>query len=131
MRPHVWKEGEIFVFGSNLDGVHGAGAALFARQHCGAELGVGEGLTGQSYALPTCKHPGIPLTYYEVSWAIDRFINFAQRRLDLQFFVSRVGCGLAGFTDTEIAYQFSNLPSNLRLPPEWDGLDFESYRKTM
>ena len=63
MREHAWKEDEIFVFGSNLKGIHGAGAALFARTHCGAVLGQGEGLQGQSYALPTCDGPGLPSSF--------------------------------------------------------------------
>lgn len=122
MREHSWKEDEIFVFGSNLDGVHGKGAALFARIHCDAQLGVGEGLTGNSYALPTCRHAGVPLTKNEVHEYINRFLNFADRYSELKFFMTAVGTGIAGFTHSEIAGMFILVPSNVRLPPEWDGL---------
>jgi hypothetical protein len=123
MRPHVWKEGEIFVFGSNLDGIHGAGAALFARLHCGAQLGVGEGLTGQSYALPTCKIPGVPLSLREIEMAVNRFLTLAVTDYtNLTFFVTRVACGFAGYTDAEIAPLFRDAPINCTLPPEWDWL---------
>lgn len=122
MREHSWKPDEIFVFGSNLDGAHGAGAALFARTHCGAELGVGEGLTGQSYALPTCKHAGVPLRLPEVGAHIEKFLDFADDHPERKFFVTAVGTGIAGFTHSEIAWYFSFVPDNCRLPPEWDGL---------
>ena len=125
MRPHVWKEDEIFVFGSNVDGVHGAGAALFARMHCGAQLGVGEGLTGNSYALPTCRHAGVPLTLDEVRESVETFLSLADGEPDMTFFLTRVGCGLAGFTDTEIAWLFAEIPPNVIVPPEWDGLTWD------
>lgn len=64
MSEHVHRPGDprIFVFGSNLDGNHAGGAAAYAARHCGAELGIGQGLVGGSYALPTCSKAGVPLT---------------------------------------------------------------------
>lgn len=119
MTEHEWQPDEIFVFGSNLLGIQGAGAALFAKDHCGAEMGVGEGLTGQSYALPTCSSPGVPLPLELVGACVRHFIDFAVLHPDRSFFLTRVGCGYAGFSDAEIAPFFLDAPSNIRKPPEW------------
>lgn len=96
----------IFVFGSNLAGFHGAGAAWAARQFYGAELGVGEGLTGRSYAIPTKDMNIKTLPIEEVVKAVRRFVIYTHQNPDKQFFVTRVGCGLAGFTDEQIAPMF-------------------------
>jgi hypothetical protein len=112
---------EIFVFGSNLSGRHGAGAAKYARLHHGAVMGQGMGLQGTSYALPT---KGVNLSFMSLSDIgrhVMAFISFAKIRPDLTFRVTRVGCGLAGFKDTEIAPLFRaalELP-NVRLPQGW------------
>jgi len=113
------RPGHIFVFGSNLAGVHGAGAALTAHQKYGAELGVGEGLRGMSYALPTKDHDIKTLPHSEVAKYVNNFIMFAWERTDLTFFVTRIGCGLAGFTDEEIGPLFSDAPPNCELPYGW------------
>lgn len=112
---------EIFVFGSNLSGIHGAGAAKYARLHHGAVMGQGIGLQGSSYALPTkgVNISFMPLT--DIGRHVAAFISFAKIRPDLTFRVTRVGCGLAGFKDTEIAPLFRaalELP-NVRLPKGW------------
>lgn len=120
MTDHLWLPDEVFVFGSNLHGIHGAGAAAFARRWCGARLGVGEGRTGQSYALPTCRAPGDPLTIDHIGCFARRFIEYAITHMETKFFLTRVGCGLAGFRDSEIAPLFAKVPSNVRTPPEWD-----------
>ena len=123
MRPHVWDGKSVFVFGSNLKGWHGAGGALFAYTHCGAQEGAGEGLFGLSYALPTCKIPGVPLSLREIEMAVDKFLTLAVTDyINLTFFVTRVACGFAGYTDTEIAPLFRDAPINCTLPPEWDWL---------
>ena len=109
----------IFVFGSNLRGIHGAGAALHAARWCGAQRGVGEGLTGQAYALPTKRSPDEALPFDAVASAIDRFKTFARSRPDLQFQVTRVGCGLAGFTDDMVAPLFEDASPNCLLPGLW------------
>jgi hypothetical protein len=105
---------EIFVFGSNLAGRHGKGAALHARLKHGAELGVGRGLTGNAYALPT-KDENLKVIPLEVIEAfIDEFLAFAEENDDLTFAITRVGCGLAGYDwETQIKPLFSyDLPAN-------------------
>lgn len=112
-------QGQIFVFGSNLSGIHGAGAARAAHQHYGAAWGVGEGMTGESYALPTVRHNiAGPLPLAEIADAIERFIVIAEESAD-EFFVTRVGCGLAGHRDEDIAPMFRDAPSNCSLPDTW------------
>ena len=115
---HTPDDPRIFVFGSNLMGIHGAGAARYAHDKLGAEFGIGEGPTGRTYALPTCIAPGLPMKLEDVAEAVDRFILHA--RLDkAQFFVSEVGCGIAGFTPEQIAPLFADAPDNVDLPPGW------------
>ncbi|HOU69747.1 MAG TPA: hypothetical protein PKW49_14425 [Paludibacteraceae bacterium] len=92
---------EIFVFGSNLYGSHGAGAARIAHLNFGAIMDQGVGLQGQSYAIPTMQGGVETIKPY-----VDEFIKFAQSRPELTFFVTRIGCGLGGFTDDEIAPLF-------------------------
>ncbi len=118
---HVHQLGDhrIFVFGSNIAGIHGGGAAWYASKKLGAVMGVGEGLTGQTYALPTCYNPGEPVTYSELMVYVQNFLDFATSRPDLHFFVSAVGCGIAGFTEAEVGPLFKDAPSNCDLPPGW------------
>lgn len=111
LQPH-----EIFVFGSNLRGLHGGGAASVAFHKFGAVMGQGEGLQGQSYAIPT-MHGGIP----DIAPYVDRFIDFAISHSDLKFFVTKIGCGIAGFAISEIAPLFKaalDVP-NIVLPQEF------------
>ena len=89
---------EVFVFGSNLQGFHGGGAAAAALRHFGAVWGQGVGLQGQSYAIPTMQGGVETIRPY-----VEEFIRFARERRDLTFYVTRIGCGIAGFTDEEIA----------------------------
>lgn len=97
----------IFVFGSNLSGFHGAGAARAANKFYGAEWGVAEGLTGRSYALPTVKENiAGPLPLSEISKHVKEFCEFTKKNPDKKFFVTRVGCVLAGYTDADIAGMF-------------------------
>lgn len=112
---------EIFVFGSNLSGIHGAGAARYARENHGAIMGQGMGLQGSSYALPT---KGVNISFMplaDIGWHVAAFISFAKIRPDLTFRVTRVACGLAGFKDEQIAPLFKDaLPlKNIRLPKGW------------
>lgn len=94
-------ENEIFVFGSNLEGAHGGGAARIARKCFGAVWGQGVGLQGQSYAIPTMQGDVATIRPY-----VDEFIAFATRNPELQFLVTKIGCGIAGFRDEEIAPLF-------------------------
>ena len=109
-------EKDIFVFGSNEEGRHYAGAAKFAQDNCGAEAGVGIGPTGRSYAIPTMN--GFPKLREEVKC----FIEYASERPNQSFFVTRVGCGLAGYQDNAIAPLFIDAPTNCLLPLGWRDL---------
>ena len=109
-------ENEVFVFGSNLAGAHGGGAALLAYRKFGAIWGQGVGLQGQSYGIPT-MHGGVDA----IKPYVDDFIEFAKTRPDLTFLVTRVGCGIAGFTNEEISPLFAKAHEveNIVLPSGW------------
>ena len=92
------QPGEIFVFGSNLEGHHGGGAALLAWKKWGAIWGQGTGLQGQTYGIPT-MHGGPD----RIKPYVDEFISFARQHPELTFLVTEVGCGIAGFRPAEIA----------------------------
>ena len=96
------KKNEIFVFGSNLAGAHGGGAAWLAYQRFGAIWGQGIGLQGQSYAIPTMQGGVETIKPY-----VDEFIEFARQHPELRFLVTRIGCGIAGFLPQEIAPLFA------------------------
>ena len=96
------KPQEIFVFGSNLGGYHGGGAAAIALRKFGAIWGQGVGLQGQSYAIPTMQGGVETIKPY-----VDEFIGFATEHPELKFYVTRIGCGIAGFRDEEIAPLFA------------------------
>ena len=108
----VLKDGEIFVFGSNCHGAHMGGAARVAMERFGAEWGVGEGLQGRSYAIPTMEG----LENFEA--AVKRFAAFAKRHPELKFFVTAVGCGIAGYAPEQVAPFFLDAASlpNVCLP---------------
>lgn len=95
------KSDEVFVFGSNLAGMHGGGAAYIAFKQFGAVMGCGVGLRGQSYAIPTMQGGVDTIKPY-----VDDFISFAKEHTELFFYVTRIGCGIAGFRDKEIAPLF-------------------------
>lgn len=109
----VLEKNEIFVFGSNLAGQHKGGAAKAAHLKFGAEWGVGVGLTGQAYAIPTMQGGVETIKPY-----VDEFIEFAKVHTELKFLVTRIGCGIAGFKDEEIAPLFKKAISvcNIFLP---------------
>ncbi len=109
----------IFVFGSNLAGIHGAGAALCAARQHGAVRGVGEGRTGRSYALPTKDEHIQTRSLADIEVSVKRFLEYARLNEDLVFMVTRVGCGLAGCTDEQIGPMFAGAPPNCQLPDEW------------
>ena len=117
------KENEIFVFGSNVAGVHNGGAAGYAKNHFGAIDGQAEGLQGQSYAIPT---DGV--SEKELYQAICRFCDFASSRPELTFYVTAVGCGNAGFSPYTVAPMFRDAVKlkNVKLPIEfWDFLTMD------
>lgn len=104
---------DIFVFGSNLQGLHGGGAARAAYRNFGAVWGQGVGMQGQSYAIPTMQGGVETIKPY-----VDDFINLAREWDQNTFYVTRIGCGIAGFTDEEIAPLFDKAYDlyNVRLP---------------
>ena len=104
---------EVFVFGSNLAGMHGGGAAWVAFRKFGAEMGVGVGLSGQSYAIPTMQGGVETIKPY-----VDELIAFAKEHPELFFYVTRIGCGIAGFRDKQIAPLFAEAidVTNICLP---------------
>ena len=110
----------IFCFGSNLAGIHGAGAALYARKHHGAVLGQGIGLQGNSYGIPTKDARIITLPIKDIKKYVDQFIEFAKQNYEMVFEVTRIGCGLAGYTDIQIAPLFKGAPENCILPHTWE-----------
>lgn len=107
---------EVFVFGSNLNGFHGGGAARMAYEKFGAVWGEGVGLHGQSYAIPT-MHGGIEA----IEPYVDSFCRFVWNHPEKLFLVTRIGCGIAGFKDEQIAPLFADLieTDNVALPQEW------------
>ena len=112
-------EGEIFVFGSNIQGMHGGGAAWYANQNFGAEWGVGEGLTGRSYALPTMEGEA------SLCHAVNKFIECARAHKELTFLLTAVGTGIAGYSPRQIAPLFKEAVEleNVYLPKVfWDNL---------
>ena len=110
---------EIFVFGSNLSGIHGAGAAKRAYMYHAAVWGQGEGLHGDSYALPTKGHNITFMPIGEVVQYVEKFLRFAAHCTECRFKVTRVGCGLAGFKDEEIAPLFRDAPANCTFDSAW------------
>jgi hypothetical protein len=106
----------IFVFGSNLAGRHGAGAALWAWRNCGAIYGQGEGLQGDSYAIPTKDEWLLTLPLERISNHVEKFKQFAREHPELQFSVTPVGCGLAGYSPDDIAPLFRWCSGNCILP---------------
>jgi hypothetical protein len=109
----------VFVFGSNLAGRHGKGAALFAREHRGAVYGQGVGLQGNSYAIPTKDERLRTLPLDLIRGHVDDFKRFAGEHPELTFQVTAVGCGLAGYRPEQIAPLFADAPANCLLPEEF------------
>jgi len=110
---------EIFVFGSNERGIHGAGAAQYAHQYHGAIWGQGIGLQGNSYGIPTKDWHIQTLPLPKINQYVQDFIQFAIDNPNLTFNVTKIGCGLAGYKNKDIAPMFKNAPSNCILDPDW------------
>jgi hypothetical protein len=115
----VRPERPIFVFGSNLEGRHGKGAALHAVKCHKAIYGEGWGRQGRSYAIPTkdAQLKTLPIT--DISVHVEWFRAYAKLHEHEDFFVTRLGCGLAGYRDEDIAPLFHDMPKNVLLPAPW------------
>ena len=114
------KPNEVFVFGSNLGGFHGGGAARAAYNKFGAIWGQGVGMQGQSYAIPTMQGGVETIAPY-----VDEFIEYAKNHPEKRFLVTEIGCGIAGFAPEEIAPLFANAVDveNITLPQRfWEVL---------
>ena len=107
---------DVFVFGSNLKGVHGKGAAKDAVLYHGAVMGCGKGRQGKSYAIPTKATPYETLPLEAIQVFVQEFIEYARTHYEESFFVTAIGCGLAGYKPEQIAPMFRNIPENVNLP---------------
>lgn len=110
------KPNQIFVFGSNYGGRHGKGAALTAVKKFGAINGQGVGLQGQSYGIATKDRHLKVLPLYQIEAQVQAFLKFARLRSELEFLVTPIGCGLAGYKPEQIAPMFVNKTDNVRVP---------------
>lgn len=111
---------DIFVFGSNLAGRHGAGAAKHALMHHGAILFQGTGIQGRSYAIPTKDARIRTLPLDQIKLHVKRFIAFAEIHPELTFYVTPIGCGLAGYKRSQIEPMFEGMPDNCRFAETWE-----------
>lgn len=119
-RDNIIPTGDwVWVFGSNEAGRHGKGAAKIARVNFRAEYGVGRGPTGHAYAIPTKdKHLNV-LPLESIQAEIDAFLDYARANPKVNFFVTAVGCGLAGYSSDVIGPKFAEAPANCSLPDIW------------
>lgn len=122
---------QIFVFGSNTAGIHGKGAARTAFTLFGAQRGIAEGPTGRCYAIPTRIYIGRdeehwkvrfkPVPLVEIHRSIHRFFDYAEKHLELEFLVTKIGCGYAGYQADDFRDMFHQelIPLNIVLPLEF------------
>ncbi len=106
----------VFVFGSNVAGRHGKGAALWARQHRGAIFGQGVGRQGNAYGIPTKDHQLRVLPLHVIRAHVADFLDYARERPCMRFELTPIGCGLAGYRPDQIAPMFLNAFANVTLP---------------
>lgn len=112
----------VFVFGSNLAGRHGKGAALFARQQRGAIYGRGQGRQGNSYAIPTKDEHLRTLPLSVIHYQVEVFLTYADNHREERFQLTPIGCGLAGYSHGDIAPMFANVPNNVIMPGEFEAV---------
>jgi hypothetical protein len=116
-------EGQIFVFGANTRGAHGAGAAKQAAKEFGAQYGVREGFTGRCWAFPTLDDNLQKRSRAELERSRDLLYSACEENPELEFLLTKVGCGLAGFSEDFMRGLFTNPPANLVLPEDWKMLN--------
>lgn len=117
------RVGEIFVFGSNLAGRHGAGAARQAYVEFGAKMGQGVGHIGASYAIPTKDEQIRTMHLHQIEPYVEEFIDYAKAHPELKFFLTPIGCGLAGYRREQIRPMFKDAPDNVRFAETWEERD--------
>jgi hypothetical protein len=110
---------QVFVFGSNLAGIHGAGAARFAYDKFGAAYGCGMGFTGRCYAIATKDLNIETLSLHLIELQVMLFKKLAFENCQYNYIVTKIGCGLAGYTDAEIAPMFKLAPDNCIFHKDW------------
>ena len=115
------KSNEVFVFGSNLNGNHVGGAAYQALEKFGAEMGNAEGMQGQSYAIPTLDKNMERINLTDLEHSIGRFYDYADEHPDLIFYLTKIGCGIAGYEVSDIATVVNcrDIPANVIIPEEF------------
>lgn len=113
------KDSQIFIFGSNMAGNHAGGAARQARDSFGAEQGISEGRTGKCYAFPTLTESYERVSNTQLKASRLKLYQYAEAHPELEFLLTKVGCGIAGMNGDKMAALFVNTPSNIILPPEW------------
>lgn len=118
----------IFVFGSNLQGIHGKGAAKTALEDYGARWGQGFGRQGHSYAIPTKATPRVRLPLIRIKIHVDAFLEYARLNPKESFYLTAIGTGLAGYTHNEIAPMFKGLSDNVQAPIEWLEYLYEEFK---
>lgn len=111
--------GFVYVFASNLKGIHNAGAALKARRFFGAKMGVGDGITGRAYALPVKSDPNHCLTLGQIQRNIARFLKVARETPRRRYLITRIVCLPAGLREPQTARLFADAPPNCFFPPTW------------
>lgn len=111
---------EIIVVGTNTAGRHGAGAAAYARRKFGLVYGIGEGLSGQTYALPTLGKKLEQRNDEQLTMSVRRLWKAARENPTKTFLLTKVGCGLAGYDEAYIALKFKGAPDNILLPKGWN-----------
>ena len=121
----------IFTFGSNLAGRHGKGAALIAQKYWDAEYGIGVGRTGNAYGIPTKDQNIRTLSLDDIQFYVSQFKLFTYTNPNLTFLITRIGCGLAGYKDEQIAPMFINLElaKNVLFPPEWKDILYQTIKE--
>lgn len=115
------KENEVFVFGSNLNGNHTGGAAYLAVEKFGAEMGNAEGIQGQSYAIPTLDKNMERINLTDLEQSINRLYDYAEENLGKTFYMTKIGCGIAGYEVSDIAtiVNCRDIPANIIIPEEF------------
>ena len=113
------EENQVFVFGSNLGGIHGKGAAKTARDKFGAKMGRGNGTTGQCYAIPTKDRCLITMSLTDIAKFVEAFKEYARQCPEKEFLVTKIGCGLAGLSEEDVSPMFWDSPANVVLPEGW------------